>query len=174
MDAGPWLGFWFKEEGSKNSSWLHHSWGLLVVSLPLWIFLTDTPPPPRLKFDPLSQTVKEGDCVTLLCSAEGGIRVNKFHFYKDGVEITSSQECLQKGSRESADLLQSGSLRILSDHSTRSGEFACRYAEKRSNRWLMSSWSQGINVPGETVGGRLGVVNSWMWDHQQIPPPRLN
>ncbi|XP_039193773.1 uncharacterized protein LOC120305657 [Crotalus tigris] len=110
------------------------------------ILVVDTPPPPRFKFDPLTQTMKEGDCLILLCSVEGGIREKKFHFYKDGVEITSSQECLQKGSSEPADLLQSGSLRILSDHSTHRGEFACRYAEKRSNRWLMSSWSQGLNI----------------------------
>ncbi|KAG8140143.1 hypothetical protein E2320_002861 [Naja naja] len=39
----------------------------------------DMPPPPVLKLDPLSQ---------------GSITEKKFHFYKDGVEITSSEEGL--------------------------------------------------------------------------------
>ncbi|KAG8141086.1 hypothetical protein E2320_003705, partial [Naja naja] len=111
----------------------------------------DMPPPPVLKLDPLSQRVKEGDCLFLLCLAEGSITEKKFHFYKDGVEITSSQECLPKNSSEPEDLLQSGSLRILCDNSTHNGEFACSYEEKRSNRWIMSSLSQGTNITVDPV-----------------------
>ncbi|KAG8141030.1 hypothetical protein E2320_003715, partial [Naja naja] len=97
----------------------------------------DIPPPPVLKLDPLSQRVKEGDCLFLLCLAEGSSTEKKFHFYKDGVEITSSQECLPKNSSKPVDLLQSGSLRILCNNSTHNGEFACSYEEKRSNRWII-------------------------------------
>lgn len=163
---GLWIGFWLKEEGSRNSSLFHHSWCSLVIPWSLWIFPAGIPPPPLLKLDPLSQREKEGDCLFLLCSAEGSLTEKKFHFYRDGVEITSSQECLPKSSSKPADLLQSGSLRILHALFNHSMEFACNYEEKRNNRWIMSSWNQGLNVPGEPVGGRLDVFNSWMWDHQ--------
>ncbi|KAG8141022.1 hypothetical protein E2320_003643 [Naja naja] len=102
-----------------------------------------------LKVDPLNQRVKEGDPLVFLCSTEGGTTEKKFHFYKDGVEITSSEEALLEPSSEPTNPLQYASLRIPHASFNHSGEFACSYEEKRSNRWIMSSWSQGVNITVE-------------------------
>ncbi|KAG8147274.1 hypothetical protein E2320_000042, partial [Naja naja] len=107
------------------------------------------PPSPLLKVDPLTQKVKKGDPLVFLCSMEGGDREKKFHFYKDGVEITSSKEGLLEPSTEPSDPLQNASLRIPHASFNHRGEFACNYEEKRSNRWIMSSLSQGTNITVE-------------------------
>ncbi|XP_039193758.1 uncharacterized protein LOC120305647 [Crotalus tigris] len=117
-------------------------------------------PSPLLKVDPLSQKVKEGDPLVFLCSVEGGNAEKIFHFYKDGMEITSQEEGLLERSSEPTNRVQNASLRILHAYINHRGEFACRYEERRSNRWLMSSWSQGINMTGEPVRGMLAVFKS--------------
>ncbi|ETE64467.1 hypothetical protein L345_09763, partial [Ophiophagus hannah] len=117
-----------------------------------WILLeAGVPPSPLLRVDPLSQRVKEGDPLVFLCSTEGGDREKKFHFYKDGVEITSSEEGLLDPSTEPTNPLQNASLRIPHASFNHNGEYACSYEEKRSNRWIMSSWSQGTNITVEPV-----------------------
>ncbi|KAG8141013.1 hypothetical protein E2320_003637, partial [Naja naja] len=117
----------------------------------LGFFISDAPPSPGLRVDPLSQRVEEGDPLVFLCSTEGGDREKKFHFYKDGVEITSSEEGLLEPSTEPTNPLQNASLRIPHASFNHSGEFACSYEEKRSNRWIMSSLSQGVNITVEPV-----------------------
>ncbi|KAG8141020.1 hypothetical protein E2320_003635 [Naja naja] len=112
---------------------------------------SSVPPSPLLRVDLLSQAVKEGDPLVFLCSTEGGTTEKKFHFYKDGVEITSSEESLLEPATESTNPLQNASLRIPHASFNHSGEFACSYEEKRSNRWIMSSWSQGVNITVEPV-----------------------
>ncbi|KAG8141084.1 hypothetical protein E2320_003706 [Naja naja] len=96
-------------------------------------FFINAPPSPGLRVDPLSQRVKEGDPLLFLCSTEGGNREKKFHFYKDGVEITSSKEGLPEPSSEPTNPLLNTSLRIPHASFNHSGEFACSYEEKRSN-----------------------------------------
>ncbi|KAL7977757.1 hypothetical protein Chor_009706 [Crotalus horridus] len=118
-----------------------------------------SPPSPLLKVDPVSQ-VKEGDPLVFLCSVEGSNAEKIFHFYKDGMEITSREEGLLEPSTEPTDRVQSASLRILHASFNHSGEFACSYEEKRTNQWLVSSWSQGLNMTGEPVKGMLDVVTS--------------
>ncbi|XP_026577748.1 uncharacterized protein LOC113450677 [Pseudonaja textilis] len=109
-----------------------------------WMNLgADIPPPPVLKLDPLSQRVKEGDCLLLLCSAKGSNTKKKFHFYKEEVEIIEGP---LEPSTEPTSPLQNASLRIPHASINHSGEFACRYEEKTSNRWIMSSWSQRLNI----------------------------
>ncbi|KAL7977751.1 hypothetical protein Chor_009700, partial [Crotalus horridus] len=117
-------------------------------------------PSPVLKVDPLSQVVKEGDPFVFLCSVEGGNAEKIFHFYKNGMEITSREEGLLEPASEPTDHVQNASLRILHASFNHRGEFACRYEEWRSNQWLMSSWSQGINMTGEPDRGMLDVVKS--------------
>ncbi|KAG8141014.1 hypothetical protein E2320_003638 [Naja naja] len=107
------------------------------------------PPSPGLRVDPSSQRVEEGDPLVFLCSTEGGTTKKKFHFYKDGVEITSRKEGLLEPSSEPTNPLQNASLRIPHASFNHSGEFACSYEEKRSNRWIMSSLSQGVNITVE-------------------------
>ncbi|KAG8141021.1 hypothetical protein E2320_003644 [Naja naja] len=119
-------------------------------SLLSWILLeAGVPPSPLLKVDLLNQRVKEGEPLVFLCSTEGGITEKKFHFYKDGVEITSSEEGLFEPATEPTDPLQKASLRIPHASFNHSGEFACSYEEKRSNRWILSSLSPGVNITVE-------------------------
>ncbi|KAG8141083.1 hypothetical protein E2320_003703 [Naja naja] len=111
----------------------------------------DAPPSPGLRVDPLSQRVEEGDPLVFLCSTERGDREKKFHFYKDGLEIISSEEVLLEPSTQPTNPLQNASLRILHASFNHSGEFACSYEEKRSNQWIMSSWSRRTNITVEPV-----------------------
>ncbi|KAG8141088.1 hypothetical protein E2320_003702 [Naja naja] len=124
-------------------------WPYSPESNQLVFSVVGVPPSPLLKVDLLSQAVKEGDPLVFLCSTEGGTTEKKFHFYKDGVEITSSKEGLLEPSSEPTNLLQNASLRIPHASFNHSGGFACSYEEKRSNRWIMSPLSQGTNI---TVG----------------------
>ncbi|KAG8141015.1 hypothetical protein E2320_003636, partial [Naja naja] len=128
-------------------------WGQLYSpeSNQLVFSVVGVPPSPLLKVDPLTQRVKKGDPLVFLCSTEGGITEKKFHFYKDGVEITSSEESLLEPATESTNPLQNASLRIPHASFNHSGEFACSYEEKRSNQWIMSSLSQGVNITVEPV-----------------------
>ncbi|XP_039193757.1 uncharacterized protein LOC120305646 [Crotalus tigris] len=105
-------------------------------------------PSPLLKVEPLSQKVKKGDPLVFLCSVEGGNAEKIFYFYKDGMEINPREEGLLEHSSEPTDRVQRASLRILHASINHRGEFTCRYEERRSNRWLMSSWSQGLNITG--------------------------
>ncbi|XP_026580664.1 uncharacterized protein LOC113453384, partial [Pseudonaja textilis] len=131
----------------------------------LVFFVSDAPPAPLLKVDPLSQRVKEGDPFVFLCSMEGGDREKRFHFYKDGVEITSSEEGLLEPSTDPTNTLQNAYLRIPHASFNHSGEFACSYEEKRSDRWVSSSWSRGKKVTVEPVwtqDSNLIWKHSWM------------
>ncbi|KAG8141027.1 hypothetical protein E2320_003713 [Naja naja] len=112
-------------------------------------FFINAPPSPGLRVDPLSQRVEEGDPLVFLCSTERGDREKKFHFYKDGVEITSSEEGLLEPSCEPTDPLQNASLRIPHASFNHNGEFACSYEENRSNRWITSFFSLGLNITVE-------------------------
>ncbi|XP_026548220.1 uncharacterized protein LOC113429939, partial [Notechis scutatus] len=125
--------------------------------------VVDVLPSPLLKVDPLSQRVKEGDPLVFLCSMEGGDREKKFHFYKDGVEITSSEEDLLEPSTEPTNPLQNASLRIPHASINHSGEFSCSYEEKRSNQWIMSPLSQGKNVTVEPVS----TQDSGIWRYSR-------
>ncbi|XP_026577749.1 uncharacterized protein LOC113450678, partial [Pseudonaja textilis] len=130
--------------------------------------VVDVLPSPLLKVDPLSQRVKEGDPLVFLCSMEGGDREKRFHFYKDGVEITSREEALLEPSSESTNPLQNASLRIPHASINHSGEFACSYEEKRSNRWVTSSWSQGTNITVEPVSTQDSDL-VWRYSWMAIP-----
>ncbi|XP_039193760.1 uncharacterized protein LOC120305649 [Crotalus tigris] len=125
-----------------------------------------SPPSPLLKVDPVSQ-VKEGDPLVFLCSVEGSNAEKIFHFYKDGMEITSREEGLLEPSIEPTDRVQSASLRILHASFNHSGEFACSYEEKRTNQWLVSSWSQGINMTVIPVWTH-GLYSVWRYARRWI------
>ncbi|XP_060540901.1 uncharacterized protein LOC132709902 [Pantherophis guttatus] len=141
---------------SKTHTGTGTKWSYSPQSDSREFLVVEIPPPPLLKLDPLSQREKEGDCLFLLCSAEGSLTEKEFHFYKDGVEITSSEEGLLEPSREPTNPLQRASLRIPHASFSHSGEFACSYEEKRSNRWVTSSWSQGTNITVERGRRRFG------------------
>ncbi|XP_026577730.1 uncharacterized protein LOC113450662 [Pseudonaja textilis] len=99
---------------------------------------------------------------------EGGSAEKRFHFYKDGVEITSSEEGLLEPSSESTNPLQNAYLRIPHASFNHSGEFACSYEEKRSNRWVTSSWSRGKKVTVEPVGTQDSDL-VWRYSWMAIP-----
>ncbi|XP_032092522.1 uncharacterized protein LOC116522045 [Thamnophis elegans] len=140
-------------EENINGRWILSPWSQEVnVTVLLWMNLgADGLRSPVLKVEPLSQRMKEGDPLLFLCSTEGDNAEKKFHFYKDGVEITSREEGLLDPSTEPTNPLQNASLRIPHASFNHNGEFACSYEEKRSNRWVKSSLSQAVNITVEPV-----------------------
>nr|XP_028560738.1 uncharacterized protein LOC114583617 [Podarcis muralis] len=106
------------------------------------------PPAPVLTVDPPSGVVKEGGFLCLSCSAIGSDAEQRFHFYKDGLKISSSNEESLADSREPRNAYLSASADILVQvtASNHTGGFACRYEQKLSSRWIMSPWSQTVNL----------------------------
>ncbi|KAG8141017.1 hypothetical protein E2320_003634, partial [Naja naja] len=128
----------------------------------LGFFISDAPPSPGLRVDPLSQRVKEGDPLVFLCSTEGGDREKKFYFYKDGRRRSFEP------STEPTNPLQNASLRIPHASFNHSGEFACSYEEKSRNRWIKSSLSQGVNITVEPVWTQDSNI-IWKFSWMAIP-----
>ncbi|CAI5791434.1 immunoglobulin superfamily member 1-like isoform X3 [Podarcis lilfordi] len=112
------------------------------------ISVMDPPPAPVLTVDPPSGVVKEGGFLRLTCSAFGSNAEQRFHFYKDGVKISSSSEESLADSGEPRNAFSNASADILVQvtASIHTGGFACRYEQKLSSRWIMSPWSQTVNV----------------------------
>ncbi|CAI5791436.1 receptor 5 [Podarcis lilfordi] len=112
------------------------------------ISVMDPPPAPVLTVDPPPGVVKERGFLRLTCSAIGSDAEQRFHFYKDGVKISSRSEESLADSGEPRNALSNASADILVQvtASIHTGEFACRYEQKLSSRWIMSPWSQTVNV----------------------------
>ncbi|KAJ6656850.1 hypothetical protein lerEdw1_003181 [Lerista edwardsae] len=123
------------------------------------VYVSRTEPlrPPELKVDPPSGAVNEGEPLLISCLTNRRNTEKRFHFYKDGVEMDSSNE----GSLRSisGDPSPNATLRILQANSSYSGEFACSFEENVSSRRVFSPWSQKVNVTASKV-------------EKQFPPQR--
>ncbi|XP_060137857.1 uncharacterized protein LOC132593066 isoform X2 [Zootoca vivipara] len=104
----------------------------------VFVAMADPPPFPVLKVDPPSGVVNEGGSLRLTCLADGTTTEKRFHFFKDGAEMATSNE----GSREPANTSPNASVSILQAKVKHSGEFACSYEEEIGGRWIMSQWSK--------------------------------
>ncbi|KAJ6656858.1 hypothetical protein lerEdw1_003189 [Lerista edwardsae] len=103
---------------------------------------TDPLQPPELEIDPLSGAVNEGEPLLISCLANRSNTEKQFHFYKDGVEIDSSND----GPSEPGDPSHDATLQIPQANSSHSGEFGCSFEEYVGSRWISSPWSQTVNV----------------------------
>ncbi|XP_033026184.1 Fc receptor-like protein 5 [Lacerta agilis] len=108
------------------------------------IAVMDPLPPPVLKTDPPYRVVNEGDPLLLTCSAKGGGVEKRFHFYRDGVEMTSDSDGSLRFSGEHGGASPGVSVNIPQAKLNHTGEFACRYEEKMSRGWIVSPWSQKV------------------------------
>lgn len=113
-----------------------------------------------LTVDPPFGVVKEGGFLRLTCSAIGSDAEQRFHFYKDGVKISSSREESLADSGEPRNAFSNASADILVQvtASIHTGGFACRYEQKLSSRWIMSPWSQTVKVTGEPCPNILQIL----------------
>ncbi|XP_062813127.1 Fc receptor-like protein 5 [Anolis carolinensis] len=111
------------------------------------IAVRDPPPTPELKVDPPSGQVSEGHTLLITCSFNGSHTGKSFHFYKDGVEIGATNQASMHCSKGPGGASSNISLSIcLQAQPNHTGEFACRYEENMSGRWIMSPWSQKVKV----------------------------
>ncbi|XP_075767983.1 alpha-1B-glycoprotein-like [Pelodiscus sinensis] len=115
-------------------------------SAPASVALTDSPPPPVLSVDPPTGAVKEGPPLLLTCTAPKDSSQLRFHFYKDGAELSPGD----LGSELSPTDPGTGSRGVsilhipqASPHVT--GEFACGYEEN----------VDGSLAPMDAPGGRM-------------------
>nr|XP_028560739.1 uncharacterized protein LOC114583618 [Podarcis muralis] len=143
QDSGEHLCTYRAAESSWNISSLESRRIRISVMAP--------PPAPVLTVDPPSGVVKEGGFLRLTCSAFGSDAEQRFHFYRDGVKISSSSEESLADSGEPRNAFSNASANILVQvtASIHTGGFACRYEQKLSSRWIMSPWSQTVNLTGE-------------------------
>ncbi|KAM6451649.1 uncharacterized protein PHA67_018209 [Liasis olivaceus] len=121
---------------SISSEWSH----------PVPILVRDPLPPPVLKVDPPSGAVGESKPLSIFCLSNESNNTKRFHFSRDGVEITSSNKGPLRSSREPVDVTLNMSLSFLYANHNQSGGFACRYEENINGRWIMSPWSQMLNI----------------------------
>ncbi|XP_053218793.1 basement membrane-specific heparan sulfate proteoglycan core protein-like isoform X3 [Podarcis raffonei] len=143
QDSGEHLCTYRAAESSQNISSPESSRIRISVMAP--------PPAPVLTVDPPSGVVKEGGFLRLTCSAFGSDAEQRFHFYKDGVKISSSSEesLVASGEPRNAFSTASANTLVQVTASIHTGGFACRYEQKLSSRWIMSPWSQTVNLTGE-------------------------
>ncbi|XP_029769341.1 basement membrane proteoglycan-like [Terrapene carolina triunguis] len=132
------------------------------------IRVKDPPPKPTLSVDPPSGVVSEGHPLLITCTAPGNARQLRFHFYQDGAKIVPGDV----GSEISTVEPRTGSMTVselsipqVDTNST--GEYTCRYEEKESGRWIMSTKSHAVTVtlkdppprPVLSMDPPSGVVN---------------
>ncbi|XP_053116883.1 alpha-1B-glycoprotein-like [Hemicordylus capensis] len=124
--------YWTRLSGREVQS----AWSSLIS-----VTMAYPPPAPVLKVDPASRVVTEGAFLVFTCLANGNNTGRKFHFYKDGANISSTTEGLQGSKGEPGDASPDFTLSILKSKPHHTGEFACSYEEEMEGRWVSSSWS---------------------------------
>ncbi|XP_065421438.1 basement membrane-specific heparan sulfate proteoglycan core protein-like isoform X3 [Chrysemys picta bellii] len=111
------------------------------------IKVKDPPPEPTLSVDPPSGVVSEGHPLLITCTAPGNATQLRFHFYQDGAEIVPGDvgsEISTMEPRTSSMTVSELSIPQVDTNST--GEYTCRYEEKESGRWIMSTKSHAVTV----------------------------
>ncbi|KAJ6656775.1 hypothetical protein lerEdw1_003106 [Lerista edwardsae] len=106
----------------------------------------DPPPPPVLDVRPPPGAVYLGEPLLISCLTSSNNPEKRYHFYKDGVEMDSSNEGYPRRSNESGDPSPDATLRIPQANSSHSGEFACSYEEDMNGRWVPSPHSQKVDI----------------------------
>ncbi|XP_032092521.1 uncharacterized protein LOC116522044 [Thamnophis elegans] len=119
----------------------------------------DPLPPPVLKLHLSSESPGKGKVLSILCVSSESNNSKRFHFSKDGVEMTCSHEEPVKSSRNSGLLTLNMLVAFLYAKDNESLRFACRYEENINGRWVISPWS-------ETITGSQ--------KYSSLPAPRLS
>ncbi|XP_039193964.1 uncharacterized protein LOC120305761 [Crotalus tigris] len=115
-------------------------------SRPVSIVVRDSLPPPVLKLHPPSGSLGEGKVLHIQCLPNEGNNTKRFHFSWKGVEMASSNEGLRRSSRDFGLLTLNMSVVFLYAKGNGSLGLACRWEENISGRWIMSPWSQIVNI----------------------------
>ncbi|KAM9120455.1 Fc receptor-like protein 5 isoform 2-T2 [Pangshura tecta] len=132
------------------------------------IRVKDPPPEPTLSVDPPSGVVSEGHPLLITCTAPGDARQLRFHFYQDGAKIVPEDIGSEISTAEPRTSSVTVSVLSIPQANTNStGEYVCRYEEKESGRWILSTRSQAVTVtlkdppprPVLTVDPPSGGVN---------------
>ncbi|XP_058036408.1 uncharacterized protein LOC131196926 [Ahaetulla prasina] len=129
------------------------------------IVVRDPLPPPVLKLHPSSESL---GILTILCLSSESNNTKRFHFSQDGVEMTFSNEEPLRSSRDSGLLTLNMSVAFLYAKDNESLQLACRYEENINGRWIMSPWSQTLNIPVEPVWSK-DFAFIWSYARMAIP-----
>ncbi|XP_025031759.1 uncharacterized protein LOC112542641 [Python bivittatus] len=134
-----------EKEGRYACRYVERKYGRSIFSewsYPVPILVRDPLPPPVLKVDHPSGAVGESKPLSIFCLSNESNNTKRFHFSRDGVEIKGPL----RSSREPGDVTLNMSLAFLYAKHHQSGKFACRYEENINGRWIMSPWSQMLNI----------------------------
>ncbi|XP_026545084.1 uncharacterized protein LOC113426873 [Notechis scutatus] len=146
-DSGSYKCRYLEQKSERN---IFSEWSRLVP-----IVVRDPLPPPVLKLHPSSGSL---GILSILClSREGNNNPKRFHFSLDGVEMTSSDEEPPRSSRDSGVLTLNTSVAFLYAKDNKSRRFACRYEENMTGHWIMSPWSQTVDITGVPASFALPV-----------------
>nr|XP_016852477.1 PREDICTED: Fc receptor-like protein 5 [Anolis carolinensis] len=130
--------------------WILTSEGRQIQSLEsnsVPIIVRAHPPTPELKIDPPSGVLLEGEILLITCLSDGNQTEKSFHFFKDGVEIGTTNQGSLNCSKGPGGASSNISLSIcLQAQPNQTGEYTCRYEENMSGRWILSPWSQKVNI----------------------------
>ncbi|XP_050572835.1 uncharacterized protein LOC118261493 isoform X5 [Cygnus atratus] len=113
----------------------------------LVIKIGDHLPQPLLMVESPLGEVMAGDLLSIICKAPGIATVRRFHFYRDGQEVLPTTE----GSEDNAadhggNLRTSMVLQFPRAGPQQSGNFTCKYEEKKPERWIPSFTSQAVSI----------------------------
>ncbi|XP_066841459.1 uncharacterized protein [Anser cygnoides] len=113
----------------------------------LVIKIGDHLPQPLLTVESPLGEVMAGDLLSIICKAPGDATVRRFRFYRDGQEVLPTTE----GSEDNAadhggNLRTSMVLQLPRAGPQQSGNFTCKYEEKKPERWIPSFTSQAVSI----------------------------
>ncbi|XP_035169986.1 uncharacterized protein LOC118159526 isoform X1 [Oxyura jamaicensis] len=122
-------------------------WLTSPASEKLVIKIGDHLPQPLLMVESPLGEVMAGDLLSIICKAPGNATVRRFRFYRDGQEVLPTTE----GSEDSAadhggNLRTSMVLQFPHAGPQQSGNFTCKYEEKKPERWIPSFTSQAVSI----------------------------
>ncbi|KAI6061813.1 immunoglobulin superfamily member 1-like [Aix galericulata] len=113
----------------------------------LVIKIGDHRPQPLLMVESPQGEVMAGELLSIICKAPGNVTIRRFHFYRDGQEVLPVAEGSEDNAADHGGSLRTSMvLQFPRAGPQHSGNFTCKYEEKKPERWIPSFTSQAVSI----------------------------
>lgn len=118
----------------------------LYISIYSSLFSDHLPQPLMMVESPLGE-VMAGELLSIICKAPGNVTIRRFHFYRDGREVLPVAEGSEDNAADHGGSLRTSMvLQFPRAGPQHSGNFTCKYEEKKPERWIPSFTSQAVSI----------------------------
>lgn len=108
---------------------------------------SDHRPQPLLMVESPQGEVMAGELLSIICKAPGNVTIRRFHFYRDGREVLPVAEGSEDNAADHGGSLRTSMvLQFPRAGPQHSGNFTCKYEEKKPERWIPSFTSQAVSI----------------------------